>query len=67
MRRLLVTKGGGRLAGFISADDLLEALAGELDGAMLEANRAALDRCAGVLIGQETLEEAPHSEKELRQ
>jgi len=32
VRRLLVTEGEGRLAGFVSADGLLEALAGQLGG-----------------------------------
>ena len=32
VRRLLVTEQEGRLAGFVSADDLLEALAGQLGG-----------------------------------
>ena len=32
VRRLLVTEGDGQLAGFVTADDLLDALAGQLGG-----------------------------------
>jgi len=43
VRRLLVTEQEGQLAGFVSADDLLDALAGELSG-LAEALRSGIAR-----------------------
>lgn len=43
VRRLLVTEPDGRLAGFVSADDLLEALAGQL-GVLAGALRSGIAR-----------------------
>ena len=43
VRRLLVTEAQGEIAGFVSADDLLDALAGELGG-LAQALRAGIAR-----------------------
>lgn len=43
VRRLLVTAADGRLVGFVSSDDLLEALAGELGG-LAQALRSGMAR-----------------------
>ena len=43
VRRLLVTEQAGRLVGFVAADDVLEALAGQL-GALAEALRSGTAR-----------------------
>jgi len=43
VRRLLVTEAQGQIAGFVSADDLLDALAGELGG-LAQALRAGIAR-----------------------
>lgn len=43
VRRLLVTEEGGRLTGFVSADDLLEALAAQL-GVLAAALRSGIAR-----------------------
>lgn len=43
VRRLLVTGEGGELVGFVSADDLLDALAGELSG-LAQALRSGIAR-----------------------